>query len=166
MSSCRVSLRKSSYFASRFMRYSPTGLIEFIEDFQSSPLPVEPFHLPEAVFHASLTELESTGIHAVSAQSLAKGKSAELAREEIASAAAADAMNDLHGRAVISPAVERNLRSATYLAGAQQSGSAPSPASRWWVRAIPRPTVREWPSAWHATGPRRGQAQSGVWYGR
>ncbi len=46
--------------------------------------------LPEAVFRASLTELESTGIQAVSAQSLATGKSAELAREEIARAAAAD----------------------------------------------------------------------------
>ncbi len=43
----------------------------------------------EAVFRASLTELEATGIHAVSAQSLATGKSAELAREEIAKAAAA-----------------------------------------------------------------------------
>ncbi|HTW31868.1 MAG TPA: DNA-processing protein DprA [Candidatus Sulfotelmatobacter sp.] len=41
----------------------------------------------EAVFRASLTELEATGIPAVSAQSLATGKSAELAREEIARAA-------------------------------------------------------------------------------
>lgn len=52
---------------------------------------VEHFGTPEAVFRASLTELESTGIQAVSAQSLATGKSAELAREEIARAAAADA---------------------------------------------------------------------------
>jgi DNA processing protein len=44
---------------------------------------------PEAVLRASLTELEGTGIQAVSAQSLATGKSAELAREEIARAAAA-----------------------------------------------------------------------------
>ncbi len=51
---------------------------------------VEHFGSPEAVFRASLTELESTGIQAVSAQSLATGKSAELAREEIARAAAAD----------------------------------------------------------------------------
>ena len=51
---------------------------------------VEHFGSAEAVFHASLTELESTGIQAVSAQSLATGKSAELAREEIARAAAAD----------------------------------------------------------------------------
>jgi len=50
---------------------------------------IEHFGSAEAVFRASLTELESTGIQAVSAQSLATGKSAELAREEIARAAAA-----------------------------------------------------------------------------
>jgi DNA processing protein len=50
---------------------------------------VEHFGTPEAVFRASLTELESTGIQAVSAQSIATGRSAELAREEIARAAAA-----------------------------------------------------------------------------
>lgn len=48
---------------------------------------VEHFGSAEAVFHASLTELEGTGIKAVSAQSIATGKSAELAREEIARAA-------------------------------------------------------------------------------
>jgi predicted Rossmann fold nucleotide-binding protein DprA/Smf involved in DNA uptake len=47
------------------------------------------FRHREAVFHASLTALESTGIKAVSAQSVATGKSAELAREEMARAAAA-----------------------------------------------------------------------------
>jgi DNA processing protein len=50
---------------------------------------VEHFGSAEAVLRASLTELESTGIQAVSAQSLATGKSAELAREEIAQGAAA-----------------------------------------------------------------------------
>jgi DNA processing protein len=50
---------------------------------------VEHFGSAEAVFRASLTELEGAGIQAVSAQSLATGKSAELAREEIARAAAA-----------------------------------------------------------------------------
>jgi DNA processing protein len=50
---------------------------------------VEHFGSIEAVFRASLTELEGTTIQAVSAQSLATGKSAELAREEIARAAAA-----------------------------------------------------------------------------
>ncbi len=50
---------------------------------------VKHFGSAEAVFRASLTELESTGIKAVSAQSLATGKSAELAREELARAAEA-----------------------------------------------------------------------------
>jgi DNA processing protein len=50
---------------------------------------VEHFGNAEAVFHASLTELESTGIKAVSAQSIATGKSAELGREEFSQAAAA-----------------------------------------------------------------------------
>jgi len=53
---------------------------------------VERFGSPAAVFQASLTELESTGILAVSAQSLATGKSAELAREEIVRATEAGAM--------------------------------------------------------------------------
>ncbi len=48
---------------------------------------VEHFGSAEAVFHASLTELEATGIQAVSAQSIATGKSAERAREEIGKAA-------------------------------------------------------------------------------
>jgi DNA processing protein len=50
---------------------------------------VEHFGSAEKVFHASLTELESTGIKAVSAQSIATGKSIELAREEQARALAA-----------------------------------------------------------------------------
>ena len=50
---------------------------------------VEHFGSADAVMRASLTELESTGMQAVSAQSLATGKSAELAREEMARAAAA-----------------------------------------------------------------------------
>ena len=48
---------------------------------------VEHFGSPQAVFRASLTELESTGIQAVSAQALATGKSMELGREELARAA-------------------------------------------------------------------------------
>ena len=46
----------------------------------------EHFGSPEAVFRASLTELEGTGIQAVSAQSLATGKSMEHSREELARA--------------------------------------------------------------------------------
>src|SRR5579864_1849987 len=48
---------------------------------------VEHFGSAEAVFRASLTELEGSGIRAVTAQSIATGKSAELAREETARAA-------------------------------------------------------------------------------
>jgi len=51
---------------------------------------VDHFGSADAVFRASLTELESTGIKAVSAQALATGKSAERAREEIARATPAD----------------------------------------------------------------------------
>ena len=51
---------------------------------------VEHFGSAEAVFRASLTELEAAGIQAVSAQSIATGKSAELAREEVARATAAE----------------------------------------------------------------------------
>jgi DNA processing protein len=45
----------------------------------------------EAVFRASLTELEATGMQAVSAQSLATGRSLELAQEEWVRAASAGA---------------------------------------------------------------------------
>ena len=51
---------------------------------------VEHFGSPQAVLRASLTELEGSGILALSAQALATGKSAELAREEIAKAAESD----------------------------------------------------------------------------
>src|ERR1700687_2831748 len=42
---------------------------------------IEHFGTAERVFHASLTELEATGMRAVSAQSLATGKSLELAQQ-------------------------------------------------------------------------------------
>ena len=50
---------------------------------------VEHFGSADAVFRASLTELEGAAIQAASAQSIATGKSTELAQEEIARAAAA-----------------------------------------------------------------------------
>ena len=49
---------------------------------------VEHFGSADAVFRASLTELEGAAIQAASAQSIATGKSTELAQEEIARAAA------------------------------------------------------------------------------
>jgi predicted Rossmann fold nucleotide-binding protein DprA/Smf involved in DNA uptake len=52
---------------------------------------VEHFGSIAAVFRASLTELEATGLLAVSAQSVGTGKSLELAQEELARAASAGA---------------------------------------------------------------------------
>jgi DNA processing protein len=52
---------------------------------------IEHFGSPERVLHASLTELEATGMQAVSAQSLATGKALELAQQECAKAAEAGA---------------------------------------------------------------------------
>lgn len=52
---------------------------------------VEHFGGAEAVFQASLTELEAAGLHAESAQSIALGKSMEAAEEELMRAATAGA---------------------------------------------------------------------------
>jgi DNA processing protein len=52
---------------------------------------IEHFGTAEAVFHASLTELEATGMRAVSAQSIATGKSFELAQLECDKASEAGA---------------------------------------------------------------------------
>ena len=53
---------------------------------------VEHFGTPAGVLRASLTELEATGIKAISAQSMATGKSMEAAREELARVSAAGAI--------------------------------------------------------------------------
>ena len=50
---------------------------------------VEHFGNVAAIFRASLTELEATGLLAISAQSLGTGKSLELAQEEAGKASAA-----------------------------------------------------------------------------
>ena len=52
---------------------------------------IEHFGTAERVFNASLTELEATGIQVVSAQSIATGKSLELAQQECRKAAEAGA---------------------------------------------------------------------------
>lgn len=52
---------------------------------------VEHFGSVEAVFHASLTELEGSGLQAAAAQSIGTGKSRELAQGEITKAAAVGA---------------------------------------------------------------------------
>jgi DNA processing protein len=58
-------------------RLGPTRVRKLVEHFGSA----------ERVFHASLTELEASGMPVVSAQSLGTGKSIELAQQECASAA-------------------------------------------------------------------------------
>jgi len=52
---------------------------------------IEFFGSVQALFRASLTELEAAGLRAVSAQSLATGRSMELAQDELGKAAAAGA---------------------------------------------------------------------------
>ena len=52
---------------------------------------VEHFGTADRILQASLTELEATGMRVVSAQSLATGKSLELAQDEVAQAARANA---------------------------------------------------------------------------
>src|ERR1700722_20295823 len=52
---------------------------------------IEFFGSVQALFRASLTELEAAGLRAVSAQSLGTGRSMELAQDELGKAAAADA---------------------------------------------------------------------------
>lgn len=64
---------------------------------------------PEGVLRASLTAPEGAGIQAVSAESLATGKSAELARERIAPCRGCRCKPGHHGRPVVSAAPQRNL---------------------------------------------------------
>src|SRR6202795_4190054 len=52
---------------------------------------IEHYGTAERVFQASLTELEATGMRAVSAQSIATGKSLELAQQECVKATEARA---------------------------------------------------------------------------
>ena len=71
--------RPGSYFLALALTpgLGPTRVRKLVEHFGSA----------ERVFHASLTELEATGMPVVAAQSLATGKSIELAQQEIAKAA-------------------------------------------------------------------------------
>lgn len=79
---------------------------------------------PEAVFRASWTERESTGIQAVSAHSLATGKqgNGRAGRDRARLRRGCD--GDLDGRPVVSSAAERNLRSVAHPLCTRQSGSA------------------------------------------
>jgi DNA processing protein len=99
------------------------------------------------IFKASLTELEAAGIQAVSAQSLGTGRSAELAQEEVMRAAEAgvrligldDAAYPSQLKQIYDPPLVLYVR-----------GSSEVRELRLWARAILRPMVWAWQSAWRA----------------
>lgn len=107
---------------------------------------VEFFGSIEAVFHASLTELEASGIRAVSAQALGTGSAMELAKDELAKAMAAN----VTVVAFSSPEYPPHLKQIydppliLYVRGATEH--SPSLESPWLEPGIRRPTDREWPS--------------------
>ena len=74
---------------------------------------IEHYGTADRVFQASLTELEATGMRAVSAQSLATGKSLELAQQECAKAVEARAKIDSLGDHEYLVTLEGNLRPAS-----------------------------------------------------
>jgi predicted Rossmann fold nucleotide-binding protein DprA/Smf involved in DNA uptake len=65
----------------------PAGLRFLVLASHAIKKPVEHFGCPDRVLQASLTELETTGMLAVSAQSIATGKSLNLAPQDCAKAA-------------------------------------------------------------------------------
>jgi predicted Rossmann fold nucleotide-binding protein DprA/Smf involved in DNA uptake len=73
---------------------------------------VEHFGGIKNVFKATLTELEATGIHTVSAQSLGTGRSVELAYEELGRAATAGIGVVCFDDAAYPLQAETNLRSS------------------------------------------------------
>jgi len=101
-----------------------------------------------AVFRASLTELEATGILASSAQSLATGKSMELAGEEMARATAAgvkivtldDSCYPQQLKQIYDPPL------VLYVRGQVEVISQPGIALV--GTRHPTPTAQEWPSDW------------------
>ncbi|MGH9494008.1 MAG: DNA-processing protein DprA [Candidatus Sulfotelmatobacter sp.] len=88
MPNAAISLPAVSSPAANLLEWLALSLTPGLGPTKSRKL-VEHFGSAEKVLQASLTELEATGIQAVSAQSIATGKSGELAREEMASAARA-----------------------------------------------------------------------------
>lgn len=107
---------------------------------------VEFFGGVQALFAASLTELEAAGIRAVSAQSLGTGHSMELAHDEVARAVAAEA----HIVAFEDPAYPAELKQIYDPPWLSSCGGMWPPwrnrGSRWWVRPIPHLMGLAWPS--------------------
>jgi hypothetical protein len=116
---------------------------------------VEHFGSAEAVLRASLTELESTGIQAVSAQSLATGKSAELAREEIACAAAADVTMVSLDDPAYPPRLKEIYDPPPILRVRGNADVLTKPGIAMVERGILRPTVWVWLSGWPVTWPHK-----------
>lgn len=107
---------------------------------------VEHFGSIAAVFRGSFTELEATGLLAVSAQSLATGKSRELAQEEISQTTAAGVTVTSLDDALYPPRLKQICDPPLVLYVRGDLRMLSSPASQWWALAIPRRTVRAWPS--------------------
>ena len=110
-----------------------------------------------------MTELESTGFQAVSAQSIATGKSAELAREEQARALYRHQCA-FHGRPSLPFAVERDskIRRWSCMCAAVVTCS-PSLASPW-SEGYFRPYGWGWPNAWRLILPARGWSLLVAWH--
>jgi DNA processing protein len=111
----------------------------------------ERFGSADAVFRASLTELESTGIQVVSAQALATGKSAELARGEIARAAAADATQASYDDAGYPPRLKEIDDPPPVLCARGNAEVLTRPGIAMVGTRHPTPYGLGWRSGWHAT---------------
>ncbi len=70
---------------------------------------IEFFGSVQAVFRASLTELEAAGLRAVSAQSLGTGRSMELAQDELGKVASCRRTNHRSGRPWLPDSVKTDL---------------------------------------------------------
>jgi DNA processing protein len=115
----------------------------------------EHFGSSEAIFRASLTELESTGMQAVSAQSIATGKSMELAREEMARAADAGVTVISVADAAYPPRLKEIYDPPAILYVRGDVAILTRPGIAVVGTRHPTPYVQGWPSAWPAISPHR-----------
>jgi|HubBroStandDraft_6_1064221.scaffolds.fasta_scaffold483432_3 predicted Rossmann fold nucleotide-binding protein DprA/Smf involved in DNA uptake len=115
--------------------------------------PIKHYGTGERVFQASLTELEATARRAVSAQSLATGKSLELAHQECAKAAEAGAKIISLSDPEYPPRLKEICDPPVILFEKGMLRCWPSPESRWWGPNILRLTAAAWPSACRLNSP-------------
>ena len=114
---------------------------------------IEHYGTAERVFQACLTEPEATGRRAVSAQSLAPGKSLELAQQECAKAAEAGAKIISLSDPEYPPRLKEICDPPVILFEKGMLRCWPSPESRWWGPNILNLTAAAWPSACRLTSP-------------